>query len=74
MLQRFFDTVKSFVNTHTIAVEKHGSSMKYFSLKEVTKALLNLDDKELFEGNAAVRAKLVFAIAQHLARGECEDK
>lgn len=48
--------------------------MKYFSLKEVTKALLNLDDKELFEGNAAVRAKLVFAIAQHLARGECEEK
>lgn len=43
--------------------------MKYFSLKEVTKALLNTDDKDLFEGNAAVRAKLVFSVAEHLARG-----
>lgn len=74
LLQRFFETVKSFVNTHTIAVEKHGSSMKYFSLKEVTKALLNVDDKEQFEGNAAVRSKMTFAIAQHLARGDCTDE
>lgn len=44
--------------------------MKYFSLKETMKALLNQEDKELFEGNAAVRSKMVYSIAQHLARGE----
>lgn len=49
--------------------------MKYFSLKEALKALLNEDDKALFEGNAVVRSKMVFSIAQHLARdGECNSE
>ncbi|XP_063702517.1 maternal protein exuperantia [Culicoides brevitarsis] len=74
LLDRFFETVKSFVNTHSIAVEKHGSSMKYFSLKEVTKALLNVEDKDEFEGNAAHRCKMTYALAKHLARGDSTEE
>uniref|UniRef100_A0A336LHH5 CSON014416 protein n=1 Tax=Culicoides sonorensis TaxID=179676 RepID=A0A336LHH5_CULSO len=75
LLDDFLGVVKSFVNTHTVAVEKHGNTMKYFSLKEVTKALLNVDDKDLFEGNASVRAKLVYSVGEFLARGseECDE-
>lgn len=77
MLPRFMNVVKSFVNTYNIAVDKCGNTMKYFSLRQVAKALLDYDDspnnKELFEGNASVRAKLVYEITEHLARGDEKD-
>lgn len=46
LLSKFSDLVKSFVNTHPIAVEKCGNSMKYLSLRQTAKVLLNPNNNE----------------------------
>lgn len=77
MLDRFLETVKSFANGYALAKEKCASSVKYFSLRQLSKVLLNNDEsqkeKEQFEGSASVRARLAFEIAHHLAKSEQQD-
>lgn len=78
LLARFMDTVKSTVNTYSIAVDKLGNSMKFISLRQMAKVLLNANDDpdnfDLFEGNAAVRAKLTYDIVEHIARGKTDSE
>lgn len=77
MLDRFLETVKSFANGYELAKAKCASSVKFFTLRQLSKILLNNDDnskeKEQFEGSASVRAKLAFEIANHLAKSEQQD-
>lgn len=77
MLDRFLETVKSFANGYALAKAKCASSVKFFSLRQLSKILLNNDDnqkeKDQFEGSASVRAKLAYEIAHHLARSEQQD-
>lgn len=75
-MPRFLSTVKGFANGYKLAEEKCSSTIKYFSIRQLSKVLLNKDDgytKDSFEGNAKVRAKLAFEIAQHLAKGEQQE-
>lgn len=93
LLQRFLSTVHSFANGFDLAEIKCPESIKYFSLRQLSKVLLNgtatnngnsvtatattaIDDKTKgndFEGNASVRARLAYEIAQHLSKGEVKD-
>lgn len=78
LLDRFLSTVKSMVNTYSIAVDKLGKTMKFFSVRQIAKVLLNIDDdlndNHLFEGSAAVRAKMAYEIVEHIAcKGDQDD-
>lgn len=75
LLSRFLSTVRSFANGFNFAETKCANTVKYLNLRQLSKVLLNTDDKNknLFEGNAAVRARLAYEIAQHLAKGELKD-
>lgn len=82
LLDKFLVTVKSMVNTHPITMEKLGKTIKYFSLRQISKEVLNIDDgfnadpnnPTAFEGNASIRAKIVYKITETIARNDNENK
>lgn len=76
LLSRFLSSVRAFANGFDFATEKCANTVKFLNLRQLSKILLDTDDdknKNLFEGNANVRAKLTFEIAQHLAKAELKD-
>lgn len=74
MTQRFLSSVRSFTNGYNLADDKCGDISKNYNLRQLGKVLLNSDeDKERnqFEGNSSVRARMAYQIVQHLAsKGE----
>lgn len=78
LLERFLKTVKSMVNTYQIAVDKLGKTIKFFSLRQIAKVVLDIDDnpenQNLFEGNASVRAKIAYNIIESIARDDNGEK
>jgi len=52
LLARFMDTVKSFVNTYPVAVEKCGNPMKYFNLRQTAKVLTEPNPMPTANGGA----------------------
>lgn len=74
MFERFSNAVYGFADGYALTKEKCQNNIKFVSLRELAKLFLNYeenDDIENFQGNAAVRAKLVYEIVQHLAKGKC---
>lgn len=74
LLQRFFCTVKGFCDGFALSEAKMGISIKYLSLKQISKVLHNFEeetekdkDNNDFEGNAIVRARLAYQIIEHLS-------
>jgi maternal-effect protein exuperantia len=75
---RLLSSVRAFVNGYEFSKVKCESTMKQFSLRELSKVLLNVDQNnknkpQNIEASAAMRARLAFEIAQHLAKGEMKD-
>uniref|UniRef100_A0A182WJF5 Uncharacterized protein n=1 Tax=Anopheles minimus TaxID=112268 RepID=A0A182WJF5_9DIPT len=75
LLDRFAETVKSFVNGFKLAEQKCTKTIKYLSIRQLAK--LVLDEKEGsrdgFEGNAAYRARMAFEISRRLATAESKE-
>ncbi|XP_050074203.1 maternal protein exuperantia-like [Anopheles maculipalpis] len=75
LLDRFAETVKSFVNGFKLAEEKCTKTIKYLTIRQL--AMIVLDEKEGsregFEGNAAYRARMAFEISRCLATAEPKD-
>ncbi|XP_049297759.1 maternal protein exuperantia isoform X4 [Anopheles funestus] len=75
LLDRFAESVKSFVNGFKLAEEKCTKTIKYLTIRQL--AMIVLDEKERsregFEGNAAYRARMAFEISRHLATAEPKD-
>lgn len=72
LLSRFFNTVKSFADGFWLSESKLGNPIKYFTLKQLSKVVFNQEDnaekdRNEFEGNASVRAKLAYQIIEHLS-------
>ncbi|XP_059609216.1 maternal protein exuperantia isoform X2 [Phlebotomus argentipes] len=69
MMERFERSVKGFANMYSLAEKECGATLKYFTLRELSKVILNSqeDDKNEFEGSAKVRAKLTYEVARVLA-------
>lgn len=68
-MDRFSSLIVGFGNNYWLAERKCCQPFKYLSLTQLAKMFLNLSDeaeKNLFEGNAAVRAKLAYDIFQYL--------
>ncbi|XP_053665415.1 maternal protein exuperantia-like [Anopheles marshallii] len=72
LLDRFAESVKSFVNGFKLAEEKCTKTIKYLTIRQL--AMIVLDEKEGsregFEGNAAYRARMAFEISRRLATAE----
>lgn len=76
MTQRFLSCVRSFSNGYNFAEDKCPAEIKNFNLRQLSKILLNSEeDKERnqFEGNSSVRARMAYQIVQHLAKEEPSD-
>lgn len=70
LFDRFAAIVKGFANCFSVAKSKCGQTMKAFSLKVLSRVLL---DKEEELNNAAERAKICYDIILHLGQGERQD-
>lgn len=73
MTQRFLSSVRSFSNGYNLADDKCSDVSTNYNLRQLGKVLLNSEeDKERnqFEGNSSVRARMAYQIVQHLAKGE----
>lgn len=74
---RLLSSVRAFVNGYEFSKVKCENTMKQFSLRELSKVLLNIDQNKTkpqnIEASAAMRSRLAFEIAQHLAKGEMKD-
>lgn len=72
LLSRFLQTVQSFANGYNFA-NKKCTNVKYLNLRDLSKVLLNQEEdksRNYFEGNATVRARLAYEIAEHLYKQE----
>lgn len=67
LLERFSAVVKGFVNGYRVAEIKCAKTVRSFSLRTLSRVLLN-NEEDL--DNAADRARLAFQIVQHLCAGE----
>lgn len=68
LLDRFTKTVKSFANGFKLAEEKCTKTIKYFSIRQLAKLVLEeSESKDGFEGNAAYRARLAYQLARKLS-------
>uniref|UniRef100_A0AAG5DIP7 Exuperantia SAM-like domain-containing protein n=1 Tax=Anopheles atroparvus TaxID=41427 RepID=A0AAG5DIP7_ANOAO len=72
LLDRFTESVKSFANGFKLAEEKCSKTIKYLSIRQLAKIVLDENDgaRDGFEGNAAYRARMAFEISRRLATGE----
>ncbi|XP_052894117.1 maternal protein exuperantia-2-like [Anopheles moucheti] len=72
LLDRFAESVKSFVNGFKLAEEKCTKTIKYLTIRQLAKLVLEEKDgsREGFEGNAAYRARMAFEISRRLATAE----
>ncbi|GLV40508.1 exuperantia [Carabus blaptoides fortunei] len=70
LLERFSAVVKGFTNSYQLAESKCANTMKSFSMKVLSRVLL---DKDEDLNNAADRARLCYLIVQHLGQGERQD-
>lgn len=69
LLDRFTGMVKSFANGFKLAEEKCSKTIKYFSIRQLAKLVLEESEaKDGFEGNAAYRARLAYQLARRLSR------
>lgn len=71
LLDRFKKTTVGFVNSYKNAEQECGKPISYLSLLQLSKVLM-LDyseerEKQMFEGNASVRAQIAHDIFEHLA-------
>ncbi|GLV41788.1 Vesicular glutamate transporter [Carabus blaptoides fortunei] len=64
------NVVKGFTNSYQLAESKCANTMKSFSMKVLSRVLL---DKDEDLNNAADRARLCYLIVQHLGQGERQD-
>nr|CAD7265192.1 unnamed protein product [Timema shepardi] len=67
LVDRFMAVVKGFVNSYTIAELKCAKTVKSFSLRTLSKVLL---DKEGDLDNAMERARLAYQVTHHLCGGD----
>ncbi|XP_055630598.1 maternal protein exuperantia isoform X1 [Toxorhynchites rutilus septentrionalis] len=68
LLNRFAETVKSFANGFKLAEMKCSKTIKFFSIRQLAKLVLDESEaKDGFEGNAAYRARLAYQITRRLA-------
>nr|CAD7462342.1 unnamed protein product [Timema tahoe] len=67
LVDRFMAVVKGFVNSYTIAELKCAKTVKSFSLRTLSKVLL---DKEGDQDNAMERARLAYQVTHHLCGGD----
>lgn len=80
LLPRFFNTVRSFADGFELAEANLGNTIKYFTLKQLAKVILQEEevtekDRYDFEGNASVRARLAYQIIEKVAnKGEFSTK
>ncbi|KFB51614.1 AGAP007364-PA-like protein [Anopheles sinensis] len=74
LLDRFTASVKSFANGFKLAEEKCSKTIKYLSIRQLAKLVLDENDgaRDGFEGNAAYRARMAFEISRRLATGRCD--
>lgn len=70
LYDRFAAVVKGFCNSFSLAENKCAKTMKSFSLKVLSRVLL---DKDEDLSNASDRAKICYNIVQHLGQGERQD-
>lgn len=70
LLDRFTAVVKGFANTHSLTEAKCADTVKSFSLRVLSKVLL---DKDANLDNAVDRARLCYQVVQHLGQGERQD-
>ncbi|XP_065216001.1 maternal protein exuperantia [Planococcus citri] len=70
LLDRFSKIVKGFVDCHTFAKEKCKQTMVSFSIRILSKVLLDKDNVEIHR--ASDRAHLAYDIVQHLCAGASE--
>lgn len=71
LLDRFTSIVKSFANGFKLAEEKCSKTIKYFSIRQLAKLVLDESEaKDGFEGNAAYRARLAYQLARRLSKGK----
>ncbi|XP_058836329.1 maternal protein exuperantia [Topomyia yanbarensis] len=71
LLDRFAATVKSFANGFKLAEEKCSKTIKYFSIRQLAKLVLDESEaKDGFEGNAAYRARLAYQLARQLSKDD----
>lgn len=70
LIDRFCSVVKGFLNGFTVSEEKCSNTTKSFSLRVMSKLLL---DKEDDLENAQNRAQAAYEIVMHLAQGERPD-
>lgn len=69
LLDRFTGLVKSFANGFKLAEEKCTKTIKYFSIRQLAKLVLDESEaKDGFEGNAAYRARLAYQLARRLSK------
>lgn len=69
LLDRFTGLVKSFANGFKLAEEKCSKTIKYFSIRQLAKLVLDESEaKDGFEGNAAYRARLAYQLARRLSK------
>lgn len=71
LLERFGNTVKGFANGFNIAEEKCAKTTKTFTLRVMSKVLLNRDDEDF--SSAVERARACYQIVAHLAQGERQE-
>lgn len=72
LLERFYRTVKSFADGFALAEATLDSNVKYFTLKQLAKVILQHEevtekDRFDFEGNASVRARLAYQIIEKVS-------
>lgn len=76
LTQRFLSSVRSFSNGYNLAEDKCGEITKNFNLRQLSKVIFpSEEDKERnhFEGNSSVRARMAYQIVQHLVKAENTD-
>lgn len=76
LTSRLLSSVRSFTNGYEFASAKCVNTVKYLNLRQLSKVLLNNEEdknRNYFEGNASVRARLAYEIAQHLAKSELKE-
>lgn len=71
LLERFSKIVKGFANGFNIAQAKCAKTTKSFSLRVMSKVLLNQDNEDF--SSAVDRARVSYQIAAHLAQGERQE-
>lgn len=70
LMERFTAVVKGFANSHALTEAKCAQTVKSFSLRILSKVLL---DKEENLDSAGDRARICYQIVQHLGQGERQD-